>query len=438
MNVLKRMTRKIRDGTDHGLFHKLRSKFRRNHVGSEFNTSNGLYSPDFRLFSPSDPNERMAPNYTAQTSQMETENSGQNRADEMREQLPPSIVAQLSALSGLLDQVIMTTVSDLISRSRPAQLEPDINLDEEDLMDQNSLAYGIQMSTNTGLNLPVSENMSFGQFIHNLRNDEYLLSQLGELIVQQREAIVQGTFNAEADRDSVNFLTAFSFNNATRYTLGAGGLQRLTPILIVGLVSVPFFENGTFEETNRSWVVIVMSNIYPANDAVIRSMPTFLDLLRSYAAATSTGESSSNRNVVNMSVGLSGESGDSDWNSEHSRRQIARFFEAMIPSKGIKKEDLDKDTQGVFRISIPVTDDDNSFYSTKSHFEETTTPFPTKTVQHDDSCPICLINYKNGDYGRALVDCKHQFHRECIDQWLIQGENVCPLCRGNGIVISKT
>jgi hypothetical protein len=45
-------------------------------------------------------------------------------------------------------------------------------------------------------------------------------------------------------------------------------------------------------------------------------------------------------------------------------------------------------------------------------------------------CAICLAIYRTGDEisESANSRCNHQFHRQCIEQWLLQHDN-CPCCR---------
>lgn len=43
------------------------------------------------------------------------------------------------------------------------------------------------------------------------------------------------------------------------------------------------------------------------------------------------------------------------------------------------------------------------------------------------SCAICLTNFARRDRIRRLPNCKHEFHRPCIDQWLLRMPS-CPLC----------
>lgn len=46
----------------------------------------------------------------------------------------------------------------------------------------------------------------------------------------------------------------------------------------------------------------------------------------------------------------------------------------------------------------------------------------------DQECSICL-DVQNKDFFIKL-DCQHIFHKNCIEQWIVQKNN-CPLCRAN-------
>lgn len=43
----------------------------------------------------------------------------------------------------------------------------------------------------------------------------------------------------------------------------------------------------------------------------------------------------------------------------------------------------------------------------------------------DPPCPICL---QPGEGMVARLRCRHVFHRECIEEWLVH-RDTCPLCR---------
>ena len=45
----------------------------------------------------------------------------------------------------------------------------------------------------------------------------------------------------------------------------------------------------------------------------------------------------------------------------------------------------------------------------------------------ENCCPICLVEYSNGDEIRVLP-CSHEFHKTCVDSWLGNNSS-CPACR---------
>ncbi|KAG5366193.1 putative RING finger protein [Yarrowia sp. B02] len=50
-----------------------------------------------------------------------------------------------------------------------------------------------------------------------------------------------------------------------------------------------------------------------------------------------------------------------------------------------------------------------------------------------EKCPICMTEYEKGDVCRQLNKCHHEFHKDCVDHWLLTGCNSCPMCRGEGV-----
>ncbi|ONI07425.1 hypothetical protein PRUPE_5G119700 [Prunus persica] len=47
---------------------------------------------------------------------------------------------------------------------------------------------------------------------------------------------------------------------------------------------------------------------------------------------------------------------------------------------------------------------------------------------NDNSCPICLSEYKSKETLRTIPECNHYFHANCVDEWL-RMKATCPLCR---------
>ncbi|KAL4369009.1 hypothetical protein GQ457_05G000640 [Hibiscus cannabinus] len=46
-----------------------------------------------------------------------------------------------------------------------------------------------------------------------------------------------------------------------------------------------------------------------------------------------------------------------------------------------------------------------------------------------ESCAVCLYEFENGEEIRWLRNCRHVFHRACLDRWMDHGQITCPLCR---------
>ncbi|XP_026456699.1 RING-H2 finger protein ATL39-like [Papaver somniferum] len=49
-----------------------------------------------------------------------------------------------------------------------------------------------------------------------------------------------------------------------------------------------------------------------------------------------------------------------------------------------------------------------------------------------EKCSVCLSEYENEDMLRFLP-CRHAFHTECIDEWLVS-RTTCPYCRSDLLV----
>ncbi len=47
-----------------------------------------------------------------------------------------------------------------------------------------------------------------------------------------------------------------------------------------------------------------------------------------------------------------------------------------------------------------------------------------------DVCNVCFEEYKENEYIRVLPNCKHHFHKRCIDKWL-KKKAQCAVCRFN-------
>ncbi|XP_042475654.1 brassinosteroid-responsive RING protein 1-like [Macadamia integrifolia] len=46
-----------------------------------------------------------------------------------------------------------------------------------------------------------------------------------------------------------------------------------------------------------------------------------------------------------------------------------------------------------------------------------------------DSCAVCLYEFEGREEIRRLTNCRHIFHRSCLDRWMDHDQKTCPLCR---------
>ncbi|XP_008794836.1 probable E3 ubiquitin-protein ligase RHA1A [Phoenix dactylifera] len=46
-----------------------------------------------------------------------------------------------------------------------------------------------------------------------------------------------------------------------------------------------------------------------------------------------------------------------------------------------------------------------------------------------ESCTVCLCEFEGDAEVRRLSNCRHVFHRCCLDRWVEHDQCTCPLCR---------
>ncbi len=49
-------------------------------------------------------------------------------------------------------------------------------------------------------------------------------------------------------------------------------------------------------------------------------------------------------------------------------------------------------------------------------------------LNNNECCNICMETFITGQFKRCLPNCKHLFHKKCIDRWLKKNAS-CPICR---------
>ncbi|KAL2335998.1 hypothetical protein Fmac_010444 [Flemingia macrophylla] len=47
----------------------------------------------------------------------------------------------------------------------------------------------------------------------------------------------------------------------------------------------------------------------------------------------------------------------------------------------------------------------------------------------EGACAVCLLEFSEEEEIRCMRNCKHIFHRTCVDRWIDHDHKTCPLCR---------
>ena len=56
---------------------------------------------------------------------------------------------------------------------------------------------------------------------------------------------------------------------------------------------------------------------------------------------------------------------------------------------------------------------------------------------HRFVCPVCNTAVTKGSCVRKLKTCKHEFHKKCIDNWLIENNQKCFHCQKSCVTIDE-
>ncbi|BFZ64668.1 hypothetical protein YB2330_005819 [Saitoella coloradoensis] len=60
-------------------------------------------------------------------------------------------------------------------------------------------------------------------------------------------------------------------------------------------------------------------------------------------------------------------------------------------------------------------------------------PFSPPQLEKHPDCPICLEDYTPGELLLTLP-CGHEYHKACVEPWLVKRRRVCPICKRDVIV----
>ncbi|KAK3108108.1 hypothetical protein FSP39_001414 [Pinctada imbricata] len=125
----------------------------------------------------------------------------------------------------------------------------------------------------------------------------------------------------------------------------------------------------------------------------------------------------------------------------HKRNQrwrvAQRTYGAVLP-EAVANDLLNRElTEGDYEL---LTQLDNNSASQPSEIpEDVIHQFPLERVREGGAllapgkqCRVCLRAFEIGQFVRKLPRCKHKFHKDCIDSWLLHSHPTCPI---DGMVV---
>jgi len=124
-----------------------------------------------------------------------------------------------------------------------------------------------------------------------------------------------------------------------------------------------------------------------------------------------------------------------------------------IPTRRVTRRDLrgctfknDSKTAGETRAdgddaaegdSTETSSETSSEMSSDSEdpLEPASRDFPS--TSNGERCCVCLEAWAVGAETKSLRGCRHTFHAACIDRWLTEERNACPVCRRAGVDVRR-
>ena len=111
---------------------------------------------------------------------------------------------------------------------------------------------------------------------------------------------------------------------------------------------------------------------------------------------------------------------------------------------GLGSPDINQNIQMFFEIEFLIdhenaADDEAPHFDNCNHINEILGK--AIYIKNDDpilqtDCSICMDNYKYKQYKRVLPECKHTFHKKCIDNWFKKNSS-CPVCRKDFLTVQN-
>jgi hypothetical protein len=132
-------------------------------------------------------------------------------------------------------------------------------------------------------------------------------------------------------------------------------------------------------------------------------------------------------------------------NHENNINSLGENNNGLSGLGGLGSPDINQNIQMFFEIEFLMNpenvgdDDEASHFVNCNHINEILgNPIYIKKDDPilESDCSICMDNYKYKQYKRILPECKHTFHKKCIDNWFKKNSS-CPVCRKDFLTVQN-
>ena len=131
-------------------------------------------------------------------------------------------------------------------------------------------------------------------------------------------------------------------------------------------------------------------------------------------------------------------------NQENNINSLGENNNDLSGLGGLGSPDINQNIQMFFEIEFLIdnenaADDEAPHFDNCNHINEILGK--AIYIKNDDpilqtDCSICMDNYKYKQYKRILPECKHTFHKKCIDNWFKKNSS-CPVCRKDFLTVQN-
>lgn len=124
-------------------------------------------------------------------------------------------------------------------------------------------------------------------------------------------------------------------------------------------------------------------------------------------------------------------------NNSNIYSEIEKMLEEMQKNSNIFNENystnefISFDIEFEFITPANNTEENSNYFTSCKEIDQKVSK-PEKIKKEDnllnETCFICMDNYKVHELKRILPNCAHYFHKKCVDKWL-KKRSSCPVCR---------